>query len=72
VSDDAGVSADLDVLERWVRFGGACEVVSRDAAHVIVSLRRCDGGEEMQRLTSAEPDVLSWLDTQAAEETGDG
>ncbi len=60
------MSADLEVLERWVAFGGTCEVVTRDASRVTLSLRRCDGGEEMQRLTSSETDVLGWLDVRDA------
>jgi len=35
--------------------------VSRGEGWVTVSLCRCDGGEELQRLTSTNPELLEWL-----------
>ena len=52
----------VDVLVRWERFGGTWQVVRRTAATVTISLRRCDGGEQVEELTSDSPALLAWLD----------
>lgn len=49
-------------LRRWERFGGAWRVLSRGQAGVTVSLCRCDGGEEIDRITSDDPGLLRFLD----------
>ena len=51
----------VDVLRRWEDFGAVWEVVDRGEFGVTVSLCRCDGGEEVQRLTSADPELLTFL-----------
>lgn len=51
----------LETLRRWARFGGTWQVVGRSGAVTTVALRRCDGGEEVERFTSADPAVLAWL-----------
>jgi hypothetical protein len=51
----------IEVLERWQGLGGTWQVVSRAQGWVTLSLRRCDGGEELQRLTSTIPELLEWL-----------
>jgi hypothetical protein len=48
-------------LQRWQEFGGMWQVVSRSPAGVTVSLRRCDGGEEIERITSDDPALLAFL-----------
>ena len=48
-------------LERWRQFGGVWRVASRTPETVTISLCRCDGGEEVERLTSNDPSVLQWL-----------
>jgi len=40
----------IEALRRWTTFGGTWEVVHRWAGLATLSLRRCDGGEEVQRL----------------------
>jgi hypothetical protein len=52
----------VDVLVRWESFGGTWHVLRRTEADVTISLRRCDGGEQVQELTSASPALLAWLD----------
>ena len=52
-------------LCRWEAFGAVWEVVHRDERGATVSLRRCDGGEEVGRLTSADPALLAFLDRRA-------
>ena len=51
----------IEVLERWRSFGATWRVVARAEGSVTVSLCRCDGGEEVQRLTSTNPELLGWL-----------
>jgi hypothetical protein len=57
----AGQEDPVDVLQRWQDFGASWRVVSQESGTVTVSLRRCDGGEEVQRLTSADPNLVDWL-----------
>ncbi len=45
----------LERLRRWEEFGAAWEVVHTAGDQVTVSLRRCDGGEEVGRIVSSDP-----------------
>lgn len=36
-------------------------MVASDERAATVSMCRCDGGEEMQRLTTSDPDLMAWL-----------
>lgn len=56
------VDDPVGVLVRWEMFGGVWRVTERDGAKVTVSLCRCDGGEEQQRLVSADAALHDWLD----------
>lgn len=48
-------------LERWERFGAYWRVTDQCGDVVTVSLCRCDGGEEFDQITSAEPLLIAWL-----------
>jgi len=48
-------------LERWRAHGGTCRLVELDEARAQVVLCRCDGGEEVERFTTADPAVLAWV-----------
>lgn len=48
-------------LLRWEDAGGTWQVLSRGEHGVVVSLRRCDGGEEADRLTGSDPRLLAFL-----------
>ena len=52
----------VEVLRRWETFGGVWEVVQRTPDQVVISLRRCDGGEEVSRLVSEDPEVRAFVD----------
>jgi hypothetical protein len=54
----------VGTLRRWEEFGGVWRVVLRDTSQVTVSLCRCDGGEEVERLTSDDPALLAYLDAR--------
>jgi hypothetical protein len=48
-------------LRRWEDSGAMWQVVSRRGDAVTVALLRCDGGEEMDRFTSADPLLLDFI-----------
>ncbi len=58
----------IQVLERWQEFGATWRVVSRGEGWVTLSLCRCDGGEELQRVTSTIPELLVWLGNRTSSE----
>ena len=49
------------VLRRWEDLGAVWRVVGRGREGVTVALCRCDGGEEVERLTSDDADLLAHL-----------
>lgn len=55
-----------EVITRWEQFGGAWRILHRTTDSVTVSLTRCDGGEEVQRLVSGDPVFFTWLDEHTA------
>jgi hypothetical protein len=57
-----GEGADVvEVLRRWEDAGAYRRVISRRGGAVTVGLYRCDGGEEVDRFTSADSDLLRFL-----------
>jgi hypothetical protein len=56
-------------LQRWQDSGALWEVISRKGDSVTVALLRCDGGEEVDRFTSADPRLLAFIgDRQSSAE----
>ena len=51
-------SEDLARLTRWERAGGLWEVLARGPHRVTIALCRCDGGEEVDRFTSGDEQLL--------------
>jgi hypothetical protein len=49
------------VLSRWEAAGAVWRVLARDGDAVTVALCQCDGGEEVGRLTSADPRLTHYL-----------
>ena len=45
----------VEVLTRWESFGGTWRVLRRNGARVTISMRRCDGGEQVEELISDDP-----------------
>jgi hypothetical protein len=58
----------VGVLERWQAAGAVWRVVDRREDQVSVVLLRCDAGEEVDRLTSGDPDWLAFLDGRTGSE----
>jgi hypothetical protein len=55
-------------LKRWQEFGAVWRVASQAAGSVTISLCRCDDAEEIDRLTSNDPDLLGWLGGRTSSE----
>ena len=66
--DDSTGAALVHALVRWHAAGGVWRVVDRKPDEVTVALLRCDGGEEVERLRSADPAWLAYLDGRSASE----
>lgn len=49
------------VLRRWENAGAHWAVIERRRDAVTIALLRCDGGEEVERFTSADPALLAFL-----------
>jgi hypothetical protein len=56
----------VDLLLRWEEFGGTWRVITADAATMTISLCRCDGGEEIERLSSPDPALRAFVGTRQA------
>ena len=54
------------VLLRWEESGALWSVLSRRGAEVTVGLFRCDGGEEVDRITSSDPALLAFVDARSS------
>ncbi len=69
MSSDA---ADLvGTLRRWETAGGTWRVVERSPDALVIGLFSCDGGEEMERLSSADPDLARFVDQAERERDRD-
>jgi hypothetical protein len=51
----------LGALRRWEDFGGTWRVLPGESTVLTVSLCRCDGGEEVDRLQSADPALAAYV-----------
>ena len=49
------------VLQRWEDAGAHWAVIDRQSHSVTVGLYRCDGGEEVDRFSSSDPALLSFV-----------
>jgi hypothetical protein len=56
--------SDLEELRRWEDFGGTWKLVARRGGLRVLSLLRCDGGEEVHRLSSVESDLRDYVDSR--------
>lgn len=48
-------------LRRWEGSGAVWQVIGRSAGTVTVALLTCDGGQEVERLSSGDPDLLAYV-----------
>jgi hypothetical protein len=54
------------VLQRWEDAGAIWRVIHRSNDSVTVALYQCDGGEEVDRIRSADPRLLRYLEGRAS------
>ncbi len=64
-SESGVTSGQLDALRRWEDMGAVWRVLTRTASAATVSLCRCDGGEEVERLRITDPAALAHLGGRA-------
>jgi hypothetical protein len=62
------VTSDLEKLRRWETAGGTWRWETQRGDTVTIALCRCDGGEEVDRLVSAEPALREYVEQAAAED----
>jgi hypothetical protein len=55
-------------LQRWQDSGAVWAVISRKDGRVTVALLRCDGGEEVDRFTSDDSRLLSFIGDRTTSE----
>jgi len=55
------MTTELERLERWLAHGGTCRIAGSVADRWDIALCRCDGGEEVERLTTTDPAVAAWV-----------
>jgi hypothetical protein len=65
-SDSA--AGDLRQLQRWEDSGAHWRLISRAGGRLVISLCRCDGGEEAAQLASSDPDLLSYVGDRVGSE----
>ena len=56
------------VLQRWAAAGAIWRVLDRRRDSVTVGLYRCDGGEEVDRISSSDPLLLHFLAERTSSE----
>lgn len=61
MTDDETVRDRVDELQRWEDSGAHWRVARRTDRAVTVAMLTCDGGEEVDRFTSGDPLLLSYI-----------
>jgi hypothetical protein len=67
VTPDDGRDLVAD-LQRWADLGAVWRVVHRTPGRVTIALLRCDGGEEVERVTTSDPRTLAFVDAHPGTE----
>ncbi len=55
-------------LVRWEDSGAHWQVIARTPHSITIALLRCDGGEEVERFTSADPRLLEFVGARTGTE----
>jgi hypothetical protein len=58
----------IDALDRWSDSGAIWRVDVQTSTSVTISMCRCDGGEEVDRVRSTDPAVINWLGNRTSSE----
>ena len=64
------MSEALDRLRRWEDSGATWRIVVRRPGDVEIALLTCDAGEQVDRLVTADREVLDYVDRAAGGEGG--
>jgi hypothetical protein len=59
------MTSDVGRLRRWEDSGATWQVIARGADGLVIALLTCDLGEEVGRLTSADPDLIGYVGDRA-------
>ena len=59
--DTGGMENPVARVQRWATAGGTWQVLSWSGSSATVALCRCDGGEEVERIVSADAALLTFL-----------
>lgn len=62
------MSEALDRLRRWEDSGATWRIVVRRPADVEIALLTCDAGEQVDRIVTADREVLDYVDRAGDEE----
>lgn len=68
VSPVSPESSPVERLRRWEDAGAVWRVASEGSAGLTIALLRCDGGEEVDRLVSADPDLVAFVRARSGHE----
>lgn len=60
----------IEALHRWEAAGGTWRVAGRTSGSITVALLRCDGGEEVDRLSSQDPQSVQALAGRTGSDEG--
>ena len=55
-------------LQRWEASGAVWRVVAERPPELTIALCRCDGGEEVERFSSEDPEVLTYVGGRVSSE----
>jgi hypothetical protein len=58
----------VEELRRWQDSGAVWRVESRTPDVVTIALLRCDGGEEVERFSSDDPELLAFIGNRRSSE----
>ena len=65
------VTDDLEKLRRWEDAGAHWQVLARHPGWLVIALQTCDTREEVDRLASAEADLLAYVGARSASDAGE-
>jgi hypothetical protein len=63
---DSPATSPVEKLRRWEAMGAVWRVTARTSSLVTVSLLRCDGGEEVERVVSDDPGLIAFIADRSA------
>jgi hypothetical protein len=64
----SGQHSPVETLRRWETSGAVWQVASRTPTGLTISLLTCNGGEEVGRLVSSDPELLRFVGTRSGSE----